>query len=320
MGNCLDKLQGNGTNSDPRSIIIPLTGASSVDNSQCVSFESEQSNNNSGNHPHKQRKASLYASNDHLSMLHALFKYTWQANFLAPVHEKLEFGNARVLNLGRHTGEWVLDVSDKYPLAKVWGIDTSNFSSNFSASIPLNSVFLHIDVLKGLPFADNTFDLIHTQCLTFTFTEIEWEKVMKEFLRVLKPGIGWLSLLEINLFYTNEGPSTAKLTDQMRLFLKEKKINPDIAILQENLLHASNQFTEIQVHERFHTLESNVSRAGEIAAKEFALTMYALGRELSDFMGLDNEEFMSLVESSVKEFNAYKTRARQTRIIARKNL
>ncbi|CAG8581648.1 1054_t:CDS:2 [Ambispora leptoticha] len=278
MGSCLDKLQINETDPDTRSI-IPITGTSS---------------------------------------LHALFKSTWQVNFLAPVHELLESGNARVLEYGCQTGEWVLDISDNYPLAKVWGIDTSN---NFPSSpIPLNSNFLICDILNvnGLPFADNTFDLVHTRCLAFTFTEIEWEqRVIKELSRVLKPGTGWLSLLEISLFYTNEGPNTAKLTESMRSFLKEKNVNPDITSLQLKLLHESNHFADIQVHERFPATEINID-IDDIIAKEFALTIHSLGAELSNFMGLDNEEYNSLIESSVKEFNIYKTSVKQTKIIARR--
>ncbi|CAG8576453.1 1507_t:CDS:2 [Ambispora leptoticha] len=325
MGNCLDKPRENGIDSDPRSFNIPLMETSLIESKQSNFLDSEKSNINNGNHSHNmqcqqhEKNAfifSMNANNDRFAKLHALFKYTWQANFLAPVDERLKLGNARVLDLGCRTGEWVLDVSVQYPLAKVCGIDKLNF---FPSPIPLNSVFLPLDILDGLPFDDNTFDLVHTCCSAFTYTEIEWkQKIIKELIRVLKPGTGWLSLLEISLFYTNEGPNTAELTKHMRLYLKEKKINPDITKLQENLLRASNQFTDIQVYEKSHILESNSSRAGDIAAKEFALTMYALGKELSSFMGLDNEGYESLVELSVKEFNVYKTSARQIRIIARR--
>ncbi|CAG8502842.1 2358_t:CDS:2 [Ambispora gerdemannii] len=292
MGNCLDKPQEGETDSSPCSIATSSTGTYNEQHSMTYLIN---------------------ADNDRFSKLHTLFKCTWQANFLAPVHKQLGLGNARVLELGCQTGEWVLEVSEKYPLAKVWGIDTSNY---FPSSIPLNSTFLHHNIiLNGLPFADNTFDFVHARCLAFTFTDIEWEqKIIKELLRVLKPGTGWLSLLEINLFYKIEGQNTAKLTEYMKLFLNEKKMNPDIASLQEHLLRASNQFTDIQVHERFPTLD----HMNDIAAEEFARRMYALSKELSEFIGIDNEEYKSLVKSSVKEFNIYKTSIRQTRVIARK--
>ncbi|CAG8435875.1 6002_t:CDS:2 [Ambispora gerdemannii] len=298
MGNCVNKPKESVTDSDPCSIAAPLT---------------ETCNKQRQQH---QQNSLVCSINDRSSKLHSLFKDTWQENFLAPVHDQLNRGNARVLDLRCQTGEWVLDVSDKYPLAKIWGIDTitSNF---FPSQKPLNCNFLHLDILNGLPFADNTFDLVHTRCLIFTLTEIEWEqKVIKELSRVLKPGTGWLSLLEINLLYTNEGPDTAKLTEYTKLFLKEKKMNPDIASLQANLLRASNKFTNIQVHERFPTSE----HANNISAGEFALTMYDLGKELSNFIGLNDAEYQSLVESSVKEFNIYKTSVRQTRVIARRIL
>ncbi|CAG8586044.1 7230_t:CDS:2 [Ambispora leptoticha] len=324
MGSCLDKPRENETNAEIRSI-VPFTATSSIEKRHTISLNSEPSlNNHNDNYSHNKRQKknswifSINADN-RFAKLHALFKYTWQVNFLAPVHEQLESGNARVLDYGCQTGEWVLDISVKYPLAKVWGIDTSNIFP--SSPIPLNSNFLHFDILNGFPFADNTFDLVHARCLAFTFTKIEWEhRVIKELLRVLKPGTGWLSLLEINLFYTNEGPNTAKLTESMRSFLKGKNMDPDITSLQLNLLHESNQCTDIQVHERFPTPGNYIDfvRVEDIIAKEFALTMYGLRTELSNFMGLNNEEYNSLIESSVKEFKIYKTSVRQTNIIARR--
>jgi len=71
--------------------------------------------------------------------------------------------------------------------------------------IPQNVSFSQVDVVKGLPFDDNTFDFIHLRFLVQYLTEKQWcENVIKELLRVTKVG-GWIEIMVsfFSYFHTN---------------------------------------------------------------------------------------------------------------------
>lgn len=44
------------------------------------------------------------------------------------------------------------------------------------------------DALHGLPFPDNTFDLVNLRMFIISVKKDEWPMVLKEIYRVLKPG------------------------------------------------------------------------------------------------------------------------------------
>ncbi|RIA99450.1 hypothetical protein C1645_678301, partial [Glomus cerebriforme] len=86
-------------------------------------------------------------------------------------------------------------LSEEYPLAKLTGVGAS---PKFSKYIPRNNLqFIQSDILKGLPFENNSFDFVHMRFFRMSFIEDEWEeKVIKEILRVCKPS-GWVELLDL---------------------------------------------------------------------------------------------------------------------------
>lgn len=57
--------------------------------------------------------------------------------------------------------------------------------------------FSYGDILKGLNYDDNVFDLVHVRFLILAIREEEWPSVLKELLRVTKPG-GMVMLQEVD--------------------------------------------------------------------------------------------------------------------------
>ena len=69
------------------------------------------------------------------------------------------------------------------------------YPSPGDSKIPPNASFSQVDIVKGLPFDDNTFDFVHLRFLVQYLTEEQWnEKVIKELLRVTKVG-GWIEIM-----------------------------------------------------------------------------------------------------------------------------
>jgi SAM-dependent methyltransferase len=76
---------------------------------------------------------------------------------------------------------------DLMPPALERGATPSPHASNYS--------FAQGNVLEGMPFADDSFDFVHQRFLTLAIPAARWPGVVKELLRVTRPG-GWVELVE----------------------------------------------------------------------------------------------------------------------------
>jgi ubiquinone/menaquinone biosynthesis C-methylase UbiE len=84
----------------------------------------------------------------------------------------------------------------EYPNCTYDGCDIVNvINENFK---PPQFCYSYGNVLEGLDYEDNTFDFVHIRCLILAIREDEWPKVIKEAIRVTKPG-GMIMFVEIDL-------------------------------------------------------------------------------------------------------------------------
>jgi len=75
----------------------------------------------------------------------------------------------------------------------------------FPEDHPPNSIFLKCNILNGLPFPDNTFDFVRQRYLLYTIDWQAWkEKVVKELIRVTKPG-GYIEIMDVYCEGINPG-------------------------------------------------------------------------------------------------------------------
>lgn len=58
--------------------------------------------------------------------------------------------------------------------------------------------FSYANVITGLPYPENTFDFVNLRFFIFALREEEWPRVIKEIIRVTKPG-GMLQLTESDI-------------------------------------------------------------------------------------------------------------------------
>nr|CAG8464974.1 5170_t:CDS:2 [Entrophospora candida] len=132
---------------------------------------------------------------------HYFLRHMWQGNFSAPISDLLTMGGAKVLYVGFESEKWLLDTSKEYPNTKFVGIITKDFysltddNSDCEAFSLTNATFYNMNLLDGLPFSDNEFDLVFVRMYDNPFTEQEWEQnIIKEVVRLTKRG-GWLELM-----------------------------------------------------------------------------------------------------------------------------
>jgi SAM-dependent methyltransferase len=116
-----------------------------------------------------------------------------RANFLAPVEQPGD-----ILDVGSGTGRWAIQMAQQFPQASVIGLDIEAPMLRQSAVLetqPENCVFVEGDVLKGLRFADDSFDFVHQRLLMGAIPGPAWPGVVQELARVTRPG-GWVELVE----------------------------------------------------------------------------------------------------------------------------
>ena len=81
-----------------------------------------------------------------------------------------------------------MELKKEYPSVDFTIINIPDFPKD-----PSTATFEEVkDMLKGLPYDDNTFDLVHQRyrCNSFTDQQLK-DNVINDYVRVIKPG-GWI--------------------------------------------------------------------------------------------------------------------------------
>jgi len=126
----------------------------------------------------KQSFSQSAASYDHFADLHE--------QIIAKLFSQLSKDYKRILDIGSGTGTLVAMLAQKYPRAKIAGVDLAEGMVEFSASkVAEKNVNFLVGDGEKLPFSDTEFDLVVSS------SSLQWmdsKKVFAEVARVLKPG------------------------------------------------------------------------------------------------------------------------------------
>ncbi|THH07378.1 hypothetical protein EW145_g3428 [Phellinidium pouzarii] len=111
---------------------------------------------------------------------------------------------ARVLDLGCGGGMWILAAAQQWKDTAFVGFDIHkrqpNLSRTLQADLSERVQWVHGNFLEPLPFADGEFDLARMQNIGLGVPEDEWQNVIDELVRVLKPG-GSLEIIEEDITF-----------------------------------------------------------------------------------------------------------------------
>ncbi|MEO7021020.1 MAG: methyltransferase domain-containing protein [Ktedonobacteraceae bacterium] len=161
-----------------------------------------------------------------------------------------------VLDIGCGPGEWVLEMARNHPSCQIMGIDISPHMVAYARAcahvrrLP-NTVFEITDACEPMPFADNSFDVIHARFVTAFLQVSTWPIFLKECFRVLRPG-GTLYSTEFDSFGITTSPALIRYNDIIVEYLRrgqhcftEDGSNVGVIAMQAYLLQKSG-FTSIQ--------------------------------------------------------------------------
>jgi ubiquinone/menaquinone biosynthesis C-methylase UbiE len=236
-----------------------------------------------------------------LDFQHYVLRALLKGNYLAPIKNPRQ-----ILDVGCGTGQWAYEIAGEYPQALVVGLDLEEAKNPVSA--PGNYRFVQGDVLKGLPFVDNTFDFVHQRLLVGAVPATAWPEVVKELARVTAPG-GWVELVETSSAFAPVGPIAQRvksLSEQLAalrgLDIGETVIESLDGYLREaGLVRVERRVIEAPVGEWG-------GRIGSLLALNFREAWTALSGAIAGRFQIPQEEIPALTEAMMKECDEYRTR------------
>ncbi|KAG9306790.1 hypothetical protein G9A89_005690 [Geosiphon pyriformis] len=238
---------------------------------------------------------------DRLHRLHYAWRLAWKTNFSAPMQHTFNFGsNVRVLDIGCGPGTWLLEMSSTYPLANFFGID---IVESFPAEIkPPNVQFIKRDLLAGLPFPNESFDLISMRNLRLAFSIQEWQEIiLPELQRVLKPG-GFLESNEYIVHSNSSAPSYNLIFDALRAYHEEHNIEINIARYMPDWLRRTQGLSNVRQATKSKPLGKHGGEFAkafqDVASSEFR----NLKSNLQPYMNINSKRFDNMIQNLEEEF------------------
>ncbi|CAO3607368.1 unnamed protein product [Cunninghamella blakesleeana] len=159
---------------------------------------------------------------DRLNSQHFSLKVIFNGNILPSVKKSLAPA-AKILDLGCGSSTWCLEMALEYPEAEVRGLDFADMSP--STIRPQNVFFDLHNALEGLPYGDNSFDLVHMRLLIAAWRKEEWAFIIREIYRVLKPG-GYVQLVESDFTVTQKNSMVELFNKTLYTTMSEKGHDP----------------------------------------------------------------------------------------------
>ncbi|RHZ88616.1 hypothetical protein Glove_21g375 [Diversispora epigaea] len=242
-----------------------------------------------------------FDESERMKRKHFVLKYIFEGNFSAPIQYLLTNG-CRVLDVGCGPGTWILDMASEYIRSSFVGLDIFHM---FPSEIkPNNTDFILADARDNLPFESNYFDYIHLGDMGICFTEYEFDCVLKECRRILKPG-GWIEFQEIQHFMNNSGPCSKKFYSLANKWTNSKGIRA--------LPYSSNELKKVPNMTNINEIVKSIpigswgGKLGEEFEGSFSVMLFYYAEPIAKMINCPVEEMNELINNMKLELSEYKT-------------
>ncbi|KAJ3089909.1 hypothetical protein HK100_007620 [Physocladia obscura] len=207
----------------------------------------------------------------------------------------LESRRPKILDVGCASGFWLRCVKRDFQFAECYGVDI--LSSN----------------TQNLDVEDSTFDFVHQRAVGLGIPSSQSVSVLKELMRVTKPG-GWIELVELDSVLYNPGPFSTMFIASLYDSLQERGLN---SLNATDLTWCVQQVAKNTMNQETITRHIPVGWGSELGRLNGAnVKAFMLGMEdwLHKTMQLSREEYRNLVEDCSMEWADQKTFAQTTAV------
>ncbi|KAI8989413.1 hypothetical protein BDB01DRAFT_895261 [Pilobolus umbonatus] len=259
---------------------------------------------------------------DRLLQMHFIYKYFSNCNFSSPVRDLLSgsmkfqqpkrnsmesinlvienIPPPRVLDLACGIGTWILEMATEFPNAIFYGVDIFPI---FPTTVkPANTFFLKHDILdkSGLPYPESYFDYIFMRHVYSRYSEDDWEIIMKEIKRLLKPG-GYVELRDMDPVIKNQGSNTHKLWAKYPKIMKEKH-HVNIFWTRYMIKYLDEVGCMADLHRQIRSFKLDLpGSVGDMMRSYLKATLESYRLVITELQVFKNDEFDQYVDSVIAE-------------------
>lgn len=204
---------------------------------------------------------------------HHLLRQALRGAYAAPIGDP-----SAILDVGCGTGRWALELAERFPQARVAGVDRVPPAALATPGArPANLAFVAADVVEGLPFADAAFDFVHMRLVLGALPTARWPGIARELVRVTRLG-GWVELVEGDLS-RGGGPAQETLNDWIMRAGLARGVDPRLGARVGDLLRDAS-LSNVEVRELTLPIGESGGRVGAMMAVEFLAGVEAWRTEI----------------------------------------
>ncbi|RIB09184.1 hypothetical protein C2G38_289788 [Gigaspora rosea] len=202
----------------------------------------------------------------------------------------------------------------EYPTSTFIGIDDDEARARIQIELPNAEFIHHNDMLEGLPFPDDTFDLVSQRFFT-TVSINKWEMfILPEIIRVLKPN-SYFEFMEMPT-WNNMGPVTKEIVKSFDDYLETINVHHTDPLLLEKILKHSELVKNVnRCSKTTHLWKGMI---GQLLFRNQIQKIASHKSGLCGYLKIGEKQFDSMLETMQVEIVNYKSSLTTYRIYGEK--